>query len=257
MDKLTDVEKNKVAQKLNKKKGRFEMEKGMGSTIAIVLSVVMIFATVLIFRDMISSGAKASFHSYTNAYNEQKKATYQEKYDAYKNSAEEKFHVSNRVSIYIGNLKEEEKLEVLKVSDKEFVIEDKGDNEGNVTSWLEVLGEGTFVVDLKAGEYIVDNERAHVLVRVPYPELTNIKIDHDNVQPRLFKGGTIRNGSYREGEDLARRQLSQAEALIRKEFVSNQNFYLNAQKAAISTIETLVKELNPEVENLVVKVEFY
>ena len=35
------------------------------------------------------------------------------------------------------------------------------------------------------------------------------------------------------------------------------NFYLNAQAAAVSTIETLVKQLNPEVDNLVVDVEFY
>lgn len=256
MDELMNIEKNKASQKSSKKKCRFKVKKGMGPAIAIVLSIVMIFSIILIFGDMVSSGAEALADSYSNAYNEQKSATYQEKYETYRNTAEEKYHVSNRVSIYVGNLKEEEKLEVLKVSDVEFIIEDKDNNDGNVISWLEVPGEGTFVVDLKAGEYVVDNERAHVLVRVPYPELTNITIDYANVQKILFKDD-IYNGSYREGEDLARQQLSQAELLIKKEFTSNQNFYLNAQEAAISTIETLVKQLNPEVENLVVDVEFY
>lgn len=254
MEEIMNVEKNEITQKTNKKKSKWK--DGLGSTIAIVSSIVMIFAIVCIFFDFVSSGAEALADSYTNAYNEQKSMSYQEKYDIYKNAAEENFHVSNRVSIFVGDLKEEEKLEVLKVSDVEFIIEDKDGNDGNVISWLEVPGEGTFVVDLKAGEYIVDNERAHVLVRVPYPELTNIKIDYVNVQKILFKDD-IYNGNYREGEDLAREQLSQAELLIKKEFTSNQNFYLNAQKAAISTIQALVKQLNPEIESLVVDVEFY
>ncbi len=256
MDEIMNLEEDKTAQNANIKKRRFQLKKGMEPTIAIVLSIVMIFAIVLIFRDLVSSGAKALHNSYTNAYNEQRNATYQEKYDSYKESAEEKFHVSNRVSIYVGNLKEEEKIEVLKVSDVEFIIEDKDNNDENVISWLEVPGEGVFVVDLKAGEYVIDNERAYVLVRVPYPELTNITIDYANVQKILFKDD-IYNGSYKEGEELAKQQLSQAELLIKKEFTSNQNFFKNAQEAAISTIETLVKQLNPEVDNLVVDVEFY
>ena len=250
--------KNKDSQNSSQGKQKVQIKKKSGQTIAIVLSIIMIFAIILLFGDMVSSGAKAMADSYTNAYKEQKEATYQEKYDTNKNSIEKKFHVSNRVSIYVGNLKEEEKLEVLKVSDVEFIIEDKDSNDGNVISWLEVPGEGTFVVDLKAGEYVIDNERAHVLVRVPYPELTNITIDYANVQKILFKDEKgIFNGSFGEGEDLARQQLSQAELLIKKEFTSNQNFYLNAQEAAISTIETLVKQLNHEVEGLVVDVEFY
>ena len=229
-----------------------------GQGIAIILLLIVIAPIVILWIDIMSSGAKALADGYKEAYEEQKNATYQEYYNKNKNSAEEKFYVSNTVSIYVGDLKEEQKLEVLKVSDVEFIIEDKNSNEGNVVSWLEVPGEGTFVVDLKAGEYVIDNDRAHVLIRVPYPELTNVAIDYANVRKILFKDAKgIFNGSYKEGEELAKRQLSQAELLIKKEFMSNQNFYLNAQDAAISTIKTLVKQLNPEVENLVVDVEFY
>ncbi|EOS22531.1 hypothetical protein C804_05652 [Lachnospiraceae bacterium A4] len=56
---------------------------------------------------------------------EYKNAAYQEAYVRYQSAAEEKYHVSNRVSIYIGNLQEEQKLEVLKVNDVEFIIENK------------------------------------------------------------------------------------------------------------------------------------
>lgn len=225
MDKLKNIEKNKAAQKLNRKKGRFHMRKGVGSTIAIVLSIVMIFASILLFADTVSSGAKVLADSYTSEYRKQKDITYQDKYDAYKNAAEEKFHVSNRVSIYIGSLKEEEKLEVLKVSDVEFVIEDKDDNDGNVISWLEVPGEGAFVVDLKAGEYIVDNERAHVLVRVPYPELANITVDYANVQKLLFKDDFFqwqlqrRRGSGKKAIKSSR-NVNPERVCIKSEFLS-------------------------------------
>ena len=257
MNELIDNSSNNAAQDSQKEKRKFQIKKGMEPTIAIVLCIVMIFIIVLLLFNTVSVGSKAVAASYTDAYNEQRNVIYQEKYNTYKSSVEEKFHVSNKVSIHVENLREKGTLEVLKVSDVEFVIEDKNSNDGKVISWLMVPGEAGFEVDLKAGEYVVDNERAHVLVRLPYPELTDIKIDFANVQKILFKKDGISNGSYSDGEKLANQQLKQAELLISKEFTSNQNFYLNAQEAAISTMKALVKQLNPEVENLVVDVEFY
>lgn len=65
------------------------------------------------------------------------------------------------------------------------------------------------------------------------------------------------NDSYKIGEELARRQLSSAEVLIRKEFASNQYYYLSAQEAAVSAIQYLVHQFNPAIPNLTVEVEFY
>ena len=219
--------------------------------------IVLIVAAVLLFacyQLVIIIGVSGFRENYSKAYDAQKNATYQEKYNTYKSSAEKIYHVSNRVSVYLGDLKEEEKLKVLHVSDIEYVIEDKDDNADNIISWLEVPGEGDFVVDLKAGEYIIDEERAHVLVRIPEPELENVAIDYRNVEKLLFKND-VWNESYKIGEDLARRQLVEAELLIKKEFSSNQNYYKNAEKAAKSTIETLIKQLNANVDNLTVDVE--
>lgn len=257
MDERKGMNQDKPSAPKSKKCIRnIKIKRGMEPTIAICLSIIMIVAIMMVFNGLVGNGATALASKYSEAYNKYKDATYNERYNSYKNSVEKKYHVSNRVSVYIDSLKEEQKLEVLKVSDVEFVVENRNDNDGKVVSWLEVPGEGTFVVNLKAAEFIIDNERAHVLVRVPYPELTNVKIDYSNVQKILFKDD-IFNGSYREGEDLARKQLSDADALIKKEFASNQNFYFNAQKAAISSIETLVKQLNPKVDDLQVEVEFY
>ena len=95
-----------------------------------------------------------------------------------------------------------------------------------------------------------------MLVRVPDPELTNISIDYANVRKLLFEND-IFNDSHKAGEDLASQQLRSADSLIKKEFTSNQHFYLSAQKATINTIQCLVKQLNPEVADLTVDVEFY
>ena len=160
------------------------------------------------------------------------------------------------MAITIGDLKEIAKLEVLKVSDVEYIIEEGATNSNGITSWLEVPGQGTYVVDLQAAEFIVDDERAYVKVRAPYPELTNISIDYANVQKLFFKNDIL-NDSYKVGEELAQRQLNSADMLIKKEFASNQRFYLSAQEAAVSTIQCLVKQLNPQNTDMTVEVEFY
>ena len=72
----------------------------------------------------------------------------------------------------------------------------------------------------------------------------------------LFKNDVL-NESYKVGEDLAQQQLQTADLLIKKEFASNQHYYLNAQEAASTTIKSLILQLNPGVENLTIDVEFF
>lgn len=237
----------------NREKKNARKKKRVWQIIAICFCVLIIIYCLF---SSIERGGTAMAATYKTVYEAERDTAYQEKYEDYKVAAEEKYHVSNRVAIYVGSLQEEQKLEVLKVSDVEFIIENSKDNSSNIVSWLEVPGEGTFVVDLKAGEYIVDEERANVLVRVPFPELINVHIDYGNVRKILFKND-IFNESYKIGEDLAKQQLDKADALLKKEFTSNQNYYINAQEAAKHTIEALVKQLNPDVPNLAVDVEFY
>ena len=226
------------------------------STIAIILIIILITATGLLVPLTVRRGAEALINSYSTAYALEKDAAYQTQYQKYYDKAEKAYHVKNRVAISIGDLKEKAALEVLKVSDVEYIIDSADENPNNISSWLEVPGMGTYVVDLKAAEFIVDDERSYVLVRAPYPELTNITIDYANVNKLFFKNDLL-NDSYKVGEELAHQQLGAAELLIRKEFASNQYFYLSAQKAARTTIQCLVRQMNPGVENLVVETEFY
>ena len=89
--------------------------------------------------------------------------------------AEHNHHVSNKLAYAMENMVEDSRLEVLKVKDTE-IITDGTDEVGNVTSWLQVEGEGVYTVDLKAAEYLYDSSRRKVTVIVPYPEITYCKL---------------------------------------------------------------------------------
>lgn len=236
----------------------FWVTKGKKINVSIIMISWSIFAVAIsiwLINGSIHVGAQALQENYQTAYNAEKDNTYQSFYDRYFAKAEEAYHVSNEVAISISDLQKKNDLEVLQVSDVEYIIEDKQDNRKGITAWLEVPGEGTYVVNLQAAEFIVDNARGHVLVRLPYPELTNISIDYANVKKLMFKNDLL-NESYSIGEELARKQLNSADALIKKELAANQYFYKSAQNAAESMIKGLVKKLNPALDNLQVEVEF-
>ena len=220
------------------------------------LTALMVVGAVVLFSSAIGSGASALAESYKTASDAERESAYRELYDKYYERAEQEYHVSNRVSISIGNLKETATLEVLQVRDIEYIIEDRSENNKGISSWLEVPGQGVFVVNLQAAEFVVDNERSYVLVRAPYPELTNISIDSKNVKTLFFDVNGIFD-SYQDGTALAEKQVKLAEAKIQRELAKNQYFYLNAQDAAVASIQCLVQQLNPEVENLTVEVEFF
>ncbi|WP_026522734.1 DUF4230 domain-containing protein [Butyrivibrio sp. VCB2001] len=226
------------------------------TVILYIAAVVMILLSVFLANRIIKEGAEALADGYEAAYNNERDDAYQKLYEKYFDIAKDKYLVTNVAQISIGDMKEVGKLEVLSVSDVEYVIDDKNDNDYNITSWLEVPGEGTFVVDMQEAEFITDSQRNYVLVRVPYPELTNITIDYSNVKQLLFDNDVF-NESYKIGEEQAIKQLKEADLLIKKELFANQNFYVTAQDAAKTEIEYLVKKFNPGRNDILVDVEFF
>lgn len=248
-----DKVENKKRKPSRKKKRLKSGDIALIQTIAIIVMAVITF---ILGRGIVNAGATAAMDSYRAAYDTEKSEAYETIRQYYYDSAESTYHVRNRVSISVGELREGAKLEVLNVSDVEYIVENSSDNSNGIYSWLEVPGNGTFIVDLQAAEFVVDDERQYVLVRAPYPELTDVTIDYANVKKLFFKNDLL-NDSYRVGEDLARKQLGTADALIKKEFESNEHYYKSAQEAAISSITCLVQQMNPNVENLTVEVEFY
>ena len=221
--------------------------------IELAATAVLITVSVMLFTNSIFAGANTLRNSYTDACSTAWADTYEDTYGKIYDAVEKKYHLSNRTEISISNIEKTAKLEVLKVTDTGYIVDTPDDNKKGITFWLEVKGEGTYVVDLQMAEFIVDNERCHVLVRVLSPELTGINVT--GMETKLFKDKGA-NESYQYGTDFAIAQQMKAKEYIEKELRSNQYFYDSAETAARRAITNLVRSLNPGVTELTVEVEF-
>lgn len=234
-----------------------------------ILTVLLCLCTYLIL-DTFTVGTEAAIDSFSITKDEAAREVYQFFYDKSFDLAEKTHHVSNNVSITIGELREEQKLEVLKVSDVSYETSEPKDQgwfdtlvesvvgvfDAEVISWLEVPGNGVFSVNLQAGEFIVDEEHQYVLIRVPSPELTEFSIDYENVELLLFEKGGMFKNSAKYGVDKAIEQLQSAELTMMQKVNNNQEFYKRARESTEKMLVNLVKQLNPQFPSLDVKIEF-
>lgn len=222
--------------------------------------------------DSLTVGALAAKDQYSTVKNSVAEATESEFYERSYSFAEKQHHVSNDVSITIGTLQEQAKLEVLTISEVEYVTPDDEEKKNlfetiantvtgwfkaDVISWLEVPGNGVFTVNLQSAEFIIDNQRQFVLIRVPKPELTNFTIDYSNVQLLKIEDNGLFKNSAKVGEDLAREQLQSAELSMRQNANTNQAFYKSACGSTEKILKTLVSQFNPQLPELTVEVEFF
>ena len=140
----------------------------------------------------VGNGSKAV----RQAFEAEKAAAEETVYHAYYEQgyqlAEAEYHVKNRAMISLGNIRETAVLEVLNISDIAFMIEDPTAENKNIQSWLEVPGTGVFTVNLAAGEFLADDERMMVYVRLPKPELLLEDIG-SNVQYYEFAENSARS----------------------------------------------------------------
>ena len=250
---LIDKNPSMLESKREKQAGRTK-QKSWG--LFIIVIVVVCLAGIAVFARSLKDGSNTMSQAYETAKSQTMNDLKERFYSLGFARGEENYHVSNVATISIESIKETSQLEVLQVSDIEFVISDETTNDEGITAVLEVPGTGIYTVNLEQAEYVVDKERCYVLVRVPEPELTECKIDYGGVNKLLFKNNMF-NDSVKVGEDEARRMLSEAYLLIKKEFASNPRYYSSARDSAENLIINMVKELNPNVDSLIVEVEFY
>lgn len=245
-----------------KKRGGFWERNGI---IITALFLCLIFAAIGAYLtiDMITVGASVAGDAYITEKENRAEEVYQQFYQRSYEIAEKKHHVSNKTTITIGTLREQAKIEVLKVSDVEYVTEDKLNGNwlkdlfvGNLVSWLEVPGHGVFTVDLQSGEFIIDDDRQYVLIRVPTPALTEFTIETEHVEVLYFNDSGIFDHSTECGVDTAEKQLKSAHLTMLQEMSSNQTFYSLAQENTRDILTNLVKQLNPDKPDLIVEVEF-
>ena len=234
---------------------------------AVFVIAALICATVWLVLDTVKVGAIAAL----NQYQLQKETVANNIKQEFYNIGEHQHHVSNRISISLGDIRKQMKLEVLRVSEVEYITsKDEADNlihtlnskisdlfAPNIVSWLEVPGYGVFTVDLQSAEFIIDEVRQYVLVRVPFPELSEFTIDYKNVELLNFEESGLFKGTASVGEDLAREQLQSAELTMRQKVKANQEFYKGACNSAEVLLRALILELNPKIPELTVEVEFF
>lgn len=236
-----------------------------------ILAAVMIFLDAFLLMDTVKVAAMAAPKAFNEGKAEVEEQVYQDFYTKSFNAAEKAHHVENKVNISIGDLEEKQSLEVLKIVNLTYKggpeekdqawYKDAIDNVTGVfdeepTIYLQVPGKGVFTVNLKAGEYIVDNTHEYVLARVPEPELTQFTIDYVNVDILAFKDGGLLKKPAKYGEEKAEEALKEAELELMQEANNNQEYYKRAVTSAENIIANLIKQLNPDIPNLTVEVEF-
>ena len=238
---------------------------------AIVLSLLGILLGGILWMSALSVGLAAAGDSYDAAKSSARNTAYRESYDKSYADAEADYHVRNDVVIQLGAIREESMLEVLRITDEEYIVEDPSYKAQSIYSWLSVRGTGIFTVNMQAGEYIVDNEHHYVLVRIPEPEMTQFDIDHANTEQLFYADKSIKitvpilqqklqwnDGSYQIGTELFNSQELSAYTTIREKITSNQNYYKKARESARTQIARFVRALNTDaaLSDLEVEVEF-
>lgn len=248
-------------------------------TIVAVVAVVAICIAMLcnIQAEMLKA-AENQFHL---AFTTTRKETYDKLYDWAYEKGEKKYHVSNRIIIDIDGIKETETLEVLDVSASD-VKEYKFDNEltkptniflelisfvtGSQTAsappqavvWLEGSCIGTYEVDLKSSEIIVDNENKYVLVSLPSPSLKFISHDFE---VKYFNNGTkpfckVLDGSNQWGLDAAIHDTADMTSHLH-DMLNDRDQSDLAREQAETLIENLIRELNSDIPDLDIEVKFF
>ena len=170
-------------------------------------------------------------------------------------------NISNNIIIKKSDVKNNQKRIIIS-SEKSMSysssVDDKNETKDGTSSWLKVSGAGVFSVNLTEAEYVIDNARQYVLVRVPHPVIDSANISIDNFESLHFEENKwSRGNSVKTGEELARDQLSEAKQRIQEDFEANEQYSKLAESSTKSMLAALIKGINPEVKDLQVDVEFY
>ena len=92
-------------------------------------------------------------------------------------------------------------------------------------------------------------------IRLPRPLLEHVDIDDENVKSRLFENDW-KNERLSVGSDLYQKQRQEAYEKARADMLSCTEYYAHAESSAAVLITNLVREINSEVDGLMVEIEF-
>lgn len=259
----TRYPKTNTPKKVKQKKSPRKNNGSDSLSVSLVL-LAAIVVCILVGTFMIRRVIGKCFAGLTDGFHNTVDTAASETYDFfYKKSYESAYaqnHVRNKVSIIIGPLREKAELEVLEVHDVEYTFGALSDKK---EKWLKSTGSAVFTVNLAAGEFLTDDARQYVLMRVPAPEVGAFNIsDPVDISPEQKKGllssFTGFGGDHADEEsDLANTLVAEAQVKMQETVSSSPYFYNAAKDAAKTTLINFVKSLNPEIPELTVEVEFF
>lgn len=224
-----------------------------------IMVLLVIFNVVLIglCGGLLVQAGKAAVaeaeEAYASRFEEVAENTAQEYYEWAFRKAEEEYHVSNRATLSIGDIQERSRLEVLKVSDVEFIV--YNEDEDTSKRWVAIPGDGVFTVDMTESEFLIDEVRQTIVARLPRPRLTSDRVESENIVIYNFETGIL-NGNYADGISYAEKDLREGQEMIRSAFLSNQDYLESAEQSAERIITEFIHNLNPKATDLKVVVEF-
>ncbi len=225
--------------------------------VLMLLALVLLLTGGMLFRRALRSFLDGAQESYAVASQEM----YEEEYERFRERGEQAYHVQNRaaVAIDLSTLRKENRLEVLRFRSSALVHSD------DRKYWQLWSGSGAYTVNLQAGEYITDNERAAVYIYLPSPVLDeSVELDGTPMQQYELTGDGFFSTllekistSSAMGEEAERKMIKEASESIKSSMIENELYYEAAKENAVSTVRGLVYACNPDIPNLTVEVDFY
>lgn len=222
--------------------------------VTLIISIVVVAQVIL----AVFAGIYFFKRGYQNAKTNTTETIRREAYNTVYDISEGAHHTSNRALILLDDIHEIAELEVLQISTSDIYISDEEDKSRQQTIWYKMSGTGTYTVNLQMTEFIVDNERQHVLVKAPLPSITKFKegkpeelLYHDE---RFWP--SQRNNNVEQGELTAQKMLFKARTAMMKSLESNDAYFEAAKNSAVRLITTMIKSMNPSMKNLKVTVVF-
>ena len=210
-------------------------------------------------------GAQRTYHS---AKDTAKQETEESFYNAVFELSESAHHLSNDITIQIQGITEIRNLEVLNVFLTDYQIWPEQETSGGVLdivvdpligdaeAWIRFNGIGTFTIDLQNTDFILDEQRKAMLVRVPSPVMEQILIQQDEDDVLYTSSAGLFNNASDTGQQLVLSLTQKAQQDMTAKARSNPEYYAQAKASAEKTIIQLIKNLNPDLPDLTVEVEF-
>jgi len=210
-------------------------------------------------------GIQGTYHS---AKDTAKQETEESFYNAVFELSESAHHLSNDITIQIQGITEIRNLEVLNVFLTDYQVWPEQETSGGVLdivvdpligdaeAWIRFDGIGIFTVSLQNADFILDEQRKSVLVRVPSPVMERVLIQQDEDDVLYTSDAGLFNNASDTGQQLVLSLTQKAQQDMTAKARSNPEYYAQAKASAEKTITQLIKNLNPDLPDLIVEVEF-